>query len=432
MARRVRMLGLVVGLVIALAGCDWPMFRFDPGHTGFNQSEILLDKSNVGSLHPVWFGMTGALVESSPAVANGVAYIGSEDHKLYAFDAAGTTGCSGTPGPLKTCAPLWTGATGDRITSSPAVANGVVYVGSYDGKVYAFDAAGANCGGSPKTCSPLWVAPTGGLVASSPTVVGGVVYIGSTDEKLYALRASDGIRLWSAALGGVVVSSPAVVNGVVYVGSVDHRLWAFDAAGVKGCGGSPTNCQPLWTGSTGGEIVSSPAVAGGVVYIGSNDNKLYAFDASGRKRCSGTPKTCTPLWTGTTGERVGSSPAVANGVVYVGSFDGKLYAFDATGRTGCSHAPKTCAPLWTSDTTGNIQLSSPAVANGIVYVNSYVMGSGRTFAFDAAGSTGCSGSPKTCAPLVTLFTNDFGISSPTVVNGRVYVASGTTLRVFAP
>jgi outer membrane protein assembly factor BamB len=240
MARRVRMLGLVVGLVIALAGCDWPMFRFDAGHTGFNQSEILLDKSNVGSLHPIWLGMTGALVESSPAVANGVVYIGSEDHKLYAFDAAGTTGCSGTP------------------------------------------------------------------------------------------------------------------------------------------------------------------------------------------------KTCAPLWTGATGERISSSPAVANGVVYVGSFDGKLYAFDATGRTGCSHAPKTCAPLWTSDTTGNIQLSSPAVANGIVYLNSYVMGSGRTFAFDAAGSTGCSGSPKTCTPLVTLFTNDFGISSPTVVNGHVYVASGTALLVFAP
>jgi hypothetical protein len=74
-------------------------------------------------------------VQSSPAVANGVVYVGSEDTKLYAFDAAGTTNCSGTP---KTCNPLFTAATGGGVDSSPAVANSVVYVGSGDHKLYAF------------------------------------------------------------------------------------------------------------------------------------------------------------------------------------------------------------------------------------------------------------------------------------------------------
>jgi outer membrane protein assembly factor BamB len=55
--------------------------------------------------------------------------------------------------------------------SSPAVANGVVYVGSDDGTLYAFDAAGGtNCGGAPKICFPLWSATTGGPVFSSPAV----------------------------------------------------------------------------------------------------------------------------------------------------------------------------------------------------------------------------------------------------------------------
>ena len=76
---------------------------------------------------------------SSPAVANGVVYVGSDDHKLYAFSAAGTTGCSGNP---KSCAPLWTATTGGRVQSSPAVANGLVYVGSDDTDLYAFDANG--------------------------------------------------------------------------------------------------------------------------------------------------------------------------------------------------------------------------------------------------------------------------------------------------
>jgi hypothetical protein len=62
----------------------------------------------------------------------------------------------------------WTGTINFDVTSSPALANGVVYVGSGypDHKLYAFDTAGnTNCSGSPKTCAPLWTATTGGVVA---------------------------------------------------------------------------------------------------------------------------------------------------------------------------------------------------------------------------------------------------------------------------
>jgi outer membrane protein assembly factor BamB len=69
-------------------------------------------------------------VRSSPAVANGVVYVGSDDGRLYAFGAGG---CGAA-----TCAPLWSYATGSAVRSSPAVANGMVYVGSDDGRLYAF------------------------------------------------------------------------------------------------------------------------------------------------------------------------------------------------------------------------------------------------------------------------------------------------------
>ena len=71
----------------------------------------------------------------------------------------------------------------------------------------------------------------------------------------------------------------------------------------------------------------------------------------------------------TGGDDVISSPAVVNGIVYVGSQDGKLYAYDAAGSTGCSGSPKTCSPLWTVETGGSVY-SSPAIANGVVYVGS--------------------------------------------------------------
>jgi outer membrane protein assembly factor BamB len=54
-----------------------------------------------------------------------------------------------------------------------------------------------------------------------------------------------------------------------------------------------------------------------VVYVGSDDYNVYALNA----------KTGAKLWSYTTGAFVASSPAVANGVVYVGSYDGKAYAF---------------------------------------------------------------------------------------------------------
>jgi outer membrane protein assembly factor BamB len=69
-------------------------------------------------------------VFSSPAVANGVVYVGSDDHNVYAFNA--TTG-----------AKLWDYTTGYWVYSSPAVANGFVYVGSDDGNIYAISNAAA-------------------------------------------------------------------------------------------------------------------------------------------------------------------------------------------------------------------------------------------------------------------------------------------------
>jgi eukaryotic-like serine/threonine-protein kinase len=405
------------------AQAEWGTFGHDAAHTRYNAAENTISTGNVGGLGVAWTGTTGGQVRSSPAVANGVVYVGSADHKLYAY----AIGCANGGG---SCTPLWTATTGDMIISSPAVADGIVYVGSGEGKVYAFDAAGVTgCSGSPKACSPLWTATTGNSVSSSPAIANGVVYVGSSDHKLYAFDAT-GVTgcsgspkacspLWTATTGNSVSSSPAIANGMVYVGSGDGKLYAFDAAGATGCSGSPKVCTPLWTATTGVVSLSSPAVSNGVVYVGSADHNLYAFDAAGVTSCSGSPKVCTPLWTAATGSWVESSPAVSNGVVYVGSDDGKLYAFDAAGVTGCSGSPKACTPLWYA-TTGSAVYSSPAVANGVVYVGS---DDHKVYAFDAAGVTECSGSPKSCTPLWTATTGSPIYSSSAIASGVVYVGS---------
>ena len=66
----------------------------------------------------------------------------------------------------------------------------------------------------------LWSYETGAPLFSSPAVANGVVYVGADDGNVYALNASTGAKLWSFDTGcDVRHSSPAVANGVVYVGS---------------------------------------------------------------------------------------------------------------------------------------------------------------------------------------------------------------------
>ncbi|MEP6624976.1 MAG: PQQ-binding-like beta-propeller repeat protein [Acidimicrobiia bacterium] len=418
-----------IGVVIVLSGC-WAQFRGDAGHAGSQAFESAIGTSNVGALAITWHGRTGSgTVNATPTIANGVAYVGSSDHKLYAFDAAGD--CVA----LKTCAVRWTGLTGNIIKGgSPAVANNVVYVGSDDRKLYAFSADGSTgCSGTPKTCTPLWTAATGAAVESSPTVTGGVVYVESANLKLEAFDAAGVTNcttvtattctpLWTATIGPSGGLSPAVANGVAYVATTDGVLAAFDATGTINCTGTTKTCKPLWTAALGGASnpAGGPAVANGTVFIAGATQDLLAFDGAGTTNCSGTPKTCTPIWTGAA-PRSSREVAVANGRVYEAAADGTISVFDATGHENCTGTPARCTPLWSAST--NPDAGSPTIANGLLYVSAFA---DYLYAFDANGVQGCTGTPKTCA---ALWVTDDG-TAPTgvaVAGGAVYAdAVGTT------
>lgn len=429
-------LAAVTAVVLGSTSCDWASFRYSPDNAGSSPDTAITKEAVQQSMRLAWTAPLTDYTYSTPAVANGVAYIGDQNGRFAAFDATGASNCSGSP---KTCAPLWTASTGARLLrSSPAVSDGVVYVGSGDGdgKLYAFDAAGStNCSGSPKTCAPLWTAALGLFTFASPTVVDGIVYIAAEDyngpNKLYAFDAAGTTNctgtpktcapIWSADTHGGVRGSAAVVNGVVYVGS--DRLYAFDAAGTTNCSGTPRTCTPLWSAAVGGlsGISTAAAVVKDVVYVDSSDHLLYAFDAAGRTNCAGTPATCAPLWTAETYGAENSSPAVANGRVFVGSSHNHLYGFDAAGITNCSGSPKKCTPILDGQVAGQV-FSSPGIANGVVYLG----GEMGLYAFDAAGVTNCTGTPSYCRPLWHVSSGGEVDSSPVVANGYVYVGSQAT------
>jgi hypothetical protein len=252
------------------------------------------------------------------------------------------------------------------------------------------------------------------------------------DTAINTDNVGDLTQQWSASLPDTGAgSSPVVAAGSVFVAAGNLRV--FSADGSTGCSGFPRVCTPIWTAKQGG--TSTPTYANHVVYT-TFGNSLYAFDAAGTTGCSGTPKTCQPLWRATLGGRPGS-PVVSGGVLYVGTEQTApkhdlLYAFDAEGVDGCTGSPKICAPLWRS--TGDAG-ATPTVAGGLVYAtttnettNAFVT---TLTAYDAAGSAGCSGSPKRCRPVWRYRADDVCSGScglvgpPSVAGGKVYVLSTT-------
>jgi PKD repeat protein len=117
---------------------------------------------------------------------------------------------------------IWDFTTGNFVGSSPAVANGKVYIGSWDHKVYCLNA---------NTGAKIWDYTTGDSIYSPPSVADGKVYFGSYDNKVYCLNADTGAWIWDYTTGLWIDSSPAICNGKVYINSGDAKVYCFGSSG---------------------------------------------------------------------------------------------------------------------------------------------------------------------------------------------------------
>ena len=295
---------------------EWPMFRHNPARTGTSIRRIVTD-----DLKLYWNVTIGDRVRSSPAVTEDIVYSASLNGSLYALNQSN--------GQV-----IWNNTiAGASISSSPAVVDDRIYVGAlyaFSGEIYCFNAS---------TGAFLWNRSFTDRVISSPTASNDLVYVGSYDKRMYALNASSGGLKWSYLTGDEVQSSPTISGGIVYFGSNDKKLYALNA----------TTGSHIFNYTSGGKIYSTPAVYEGRLVFGSYDNKVYAINIS-----SGTQ-----LWNFSTSGGIWSSPALAEGVVYIGSNDRKVYAINLTSG---EH-------IW-NHTTGDDVESCPAYAGNRVYVGS--------------------------------------------------------------
>lgn len=176
---------------------------------------------------------------------------------------------------------------------------------------------------------------------------------------------------------------------------------------------APTLETLAWKFRAGGRVISTPAVVGATVYVASTNGSLYAVD-----RESGTQR-----WKFDTRGAIASSPAVANGLVYISSADGNVYAVDAeSGSQRWVFATKGERRFTAPGIHGalpktermpdpfDVFMSSPTVVNGVVYIGS---GDQHVYALDAA----------TGALRWSFATGDVVHATPAVSGGVVYIGS---------
>jgi outer membrane protein assembly factor BamB len=355
------------------------MFRGGPTHPGVAATRGL---ERLGGL--AWRFQTDGPVRSSPTLADGVVYFGSTDGRLYAVDAA-----SG--------AERWRYEAGAPIGGAPLVT---------EGSVIAIDRANRIHAVQRSTGEPLWQVATGrdvplvwgregwDYLLAAPMPAGDLVLAGSGDGHLYALGLQRGDIRWRFPTGGRIRSAPAIHDDVAYVSSGDgivygvslddgSEVWRFETAGHA--------LEAADWGFDRTQIYSSPTIVDGVLYIGSRDASLYAIDiATGQAR-----------WTSEDGTAwVIATPAVAaDRVLSARSSSGKVRAVDRDDGT----------ELW-SVATGGMVFSSPVVVGETVYIGS---ADERIYAFDLATGEG----------RWTYRTGGGVFSSPVVWEGRLYVGS---------
>jgi outer membrane protein assembly factor BamB len=308
-----------------LPGAHYLRVIFTKGGEHYTRStEFFFEPTNGPT---AWRAYLAASSKVTPAIADGVVYVGANDGMLRAIKS-------------DTGKELWSADTGAEILAEPLVDGGKVYSANGLGVVSAYTKAGRK----------VWSFTAGDAVYSSPVMADGKVVFGCNDGWLYALDAATGKQAWVNKDGTYTVESkPFVWNGKVYYGAWDQYIRCVNAKDGK------LVWQQLGEGSRiakGAKRYYSPADAMPVVAEG----KLMIADRN----------MMLTILNAETGEPAGSLKQVsATGLsedgkfVYLRKTNGHVAKINSSGKE-----------LWSMHASVGAIPTAPVEKNGVVYVSS--------------------------------------------------------------
>ncbi len=316
-------------------------------------------QSNVGAtdgIKPLWSFKCEDEIRGTPLLAQGILYVGSYDNNLYALSAV--------DGKFQ-----WKYPTDGGVVTRPAFFDGNLYFGSEDKRLHVISA---------RTGKVVWTYYTEGPIRSSPSIAERHIFVGSDDGHIHAVNLNTGRVAWRFETVDAVRSTPFVLRDLVYAGcesgdyyAVDFHgelKWRFHAkrsvtASTVGTEQAiyfssldstlyaldPRNGWVLWRFRLGKPSISTPCLIEDLVFVGSSDGLIYAVESKSAKE----------VWRFRTEHQVNSSPVIYKDSLYCGSVDGNLYCLEyRTGRL-----------RWKFSTGGAIT-GTPVAYEDIVYIGS--------------------------------------------------------------
>lgn len=247
-----------------------------------------------------WYVPAGDTSDSTPAVDDTTVFVGNDAGILFAIDAA-----SGQE--------QWHRDFGeDRQVWSPTVAEGTVYVAAEvmphaslaahtpQGKVWALDAA---------TGDERWTFATTEEVTTTPAFANGMVFVSVRDNHIYAIDAESGHQLWALSTP-MDVSDPVIADGRLYVQVRTEHADALVLALDPGTG------EQLWARSAGRVWAeATPAFANGVLVL--VQHGAHGFDPYTEHLLALDAATGEQRWSAELEGELNALPLVQNGVVYI-------------------------------------------------------------------------------------------------------------------
>ncbi len=278
---------------------QWPTFRGSAARSGVSSATLR------PPLETVWSAATQDAIDGSPILSDGIIYVGSRDQHVYAFDARAKQ-------------ERWHYKADGPVRSTPTLHGDTLFFGDDDGMFHAVQSAGGQ---------GRWRVPLYGKCFASAAAGGGLIVAATQSGRVVGLAPTSGEIIWEHQDSTAFYASPAVQGNLVLLVNGSGLVKGLELATGK----------LLWTFQTSGPVRATPASDDGLLLVAGLDGSVTLLDARTGER----------LWQRSLGPAISASPVLTGDTVYAAGQDGALFALSRdTGNR-----------LWTTKTSGQLAAS---------------------------------------------------------------------------